>query len=77
VKDAFYLKQKLANKNLKTDGNSLWSYGWWEIARWVRGEVVLRTGPPYSHTTLIFHMKGLKGIPAKKQTPMSQANMNV
>jgi hypothetical protein len=77
VINAFYRKKELRNKNLKSDGTSLWSYGWWEMARWVKGKVVLRNGPSYSRTTEVLHRRGLKGKPAKQATPREQAEMNV
>lgn len=77
VKEAFYKKEALQSRNLYSDGKSLWSYGWWEIARWVKGEIILRHGLPYSHSTHVFHQKGLRGKLAKHGTPKDQGVMNI
>ena len=45
-------------ENLVSDGVSLWSYGWWEVARWVEGEMVVRQGEMYS-STASKHMSAL------------------
>lgn len=37
--------------NVTSDGTSLWSYGWWELARWVDDRIVVRSGIPYSPST--------------------------
>jgi hypothetical protein len=77
VKQAFYRKEKLKRPTLTSDGISLWSYGWWEIARWVRGKVIIRKGPSYSRTTEVHHRRGLAGKPAKQETPKQQGPMNL
>lgn len=77
VKQAFLQKKKLRAGNLYSDGKSLWSYGWWEVARWVRGRVVIRKGRAYSRTTELKHRRKLPGTPAKIETPMEQARMNL
>lgn len=77
VIDAFYRKEKLRNPSLKSDGKSLFSYGWWEMARWVRGKVILRNGRSYSRTTEIRHRRGLKGTPATKETLWDRPEMNL
>jgi hypothetical protein len=77
VIDAFYRKKELRNKNLKSGGTSLWSYEWWEMARGVKGKVILRNGLSYSRTTEVLHRRGLKGKPAKQTAPREQAEMNV
>ena len=77
VKQAFLRKKKLKGGNLYSDGKSLWSYGWWEVARWVRGQVIVRKGRAYSRTTELKHRRWLVGTPAKTETPMEQAKMNL
>ncbi len=77
VKQAFLQRKKLKGRNLHSDGKSLWSYGWWEVARWVRGRVIIRVGRAYSRTTELRHRRRLPGTPAKTETPMEQATMNL
>lgn len=77
VKQAFLQRKKLRGRNLYSDGKSLWSYGWWEVARWVRGRVIIRVGRAYSRTTELRHRRRLPGTPAKTETPMEQARMNL
>jgi hypothetical protein len=77
VKQAFLRRSKLRGHNLYSDGKSLWSYGWWEVARWVRGRIIIRKGRAYSRTTERKHRRGLPGTLAKTETPMEQAKMNL
>lgn len=77
VKQAFLQRKKLRGHNLHSDGKSLWSYGWWEVARWVRGRVIIRMGRAYSRTTELRHRRRLPGTLAKTETPMEQARMNL
>jgi len=77
VRQAFLQKKKLRGGNLYSDGRSLWSYGWWEVARWVRGRVIIRNGRGYSRTTERKHRRGLTGTLAKTETPVQQAKMNL
>src|SRR5229473_2693372 len=77
VRQAFLKKKKLKGGNLLSDGKSLWSYGWWEVARWVRGQVIIRSGKGYSRTTERKHRRALPGTLAKKETPRLQAKMNL
>jgi len=77
VKQAFLQRRKQRGRNLHSDGKSLWSYGWWEVARWVRGRVIIRVGRAYSRTTELRHRRRLPGTPAKTETPMEQARMNI
>jgi hypothetical protein len=77
VKEAFLHKKELKGASLTSDGKSLWSYGWWEIARWVKGKIVVRKGKSYSRTTEIFHRRGVPGVPAKQESPKDQAIMNL
>lgn len=76
VKQAFTERIPGRTTNLMSDGTSLWSYGWWEIARWVDGEAVLRLGPAFSMTTA-HHRSGVAGTRAATYTPRGQANLNV
>jgi hypothetical protein len=48
---AFYNREPARSRNLVSNGVSLHSYEWWEIARWIDDEVVLRNGPSYSVST--------------------------
>jgi hypothetical protein len=77
VRQAFLKKKSLRGGNLYSDGKSLWSYGWWEIARWVRGQVILRNGRAFSRTTERKHRRGLPGTLARTETPMQQPTMNL
>jgi hypothetical protein len=77
VRQAFLKRKALQGGNLYSDGTSLWSYGWWEMARWVRGKVILRKGPSYSRTTERKHRRAVPGMPAKTETPAEQARMNL
>jgi hypothetical protein len=77
VKKAFLKKKKLKGTALTSDGTSLWSYGWWEIARWVKGRVILRSGRSYSRTTEVRHRRGVPGALAKKESPKEQGAMNL
>lgn len=77
VKQAFLHKKKLRGRNIHSDGKSLWSYGWWEVARWVRGRVIIRKGRAYSRTTELKHRRKLPGTPATTETPMEQPRMNL
>lgn len=77
VIDAFYHKKSLKSASLRSDGVSLFSYGWWEMARWVNGKVILRNGRSYSRTTEVLHRRRLRGTPAKRETPRDQAEMNI
>jgi len=51
VIDAFLAGRSAKASNLHSDGTSLWSYGWWELARWHNGVVVVRNGGGYSQST--------------------------
>ena len=48
VKQAFMDQKRGSAANLTSDGTSIWSYGWWEIARWVDGSIIARKGPSYA-----------------------------
>lgn len=48
---AFLKQQSAKTQHLHSDGGSLWSYGWWEMARWVDGELIVRKGCAYSPST--------------------------
>lgn len=77
VRQAFFQRKKLTGGNLYSDGKSLWSYGWWEVARWVRGQVIIRNGRAYSRTTERKHRRHLVGTLARTETPVQQAKMNL
>jgi len=86
-----FLEQKWCHSprhNIFSNGTSLWSYGWWEMARWVNGEVVVRTGKRFSPTT--GKQMGLLGVDANlapiegiiwcypfEETPKTQALINI
>ena len=66
--------------NVTSDGTSLWSYGWWEMARWMNGEVVVRNGKRFSPTTvkqMSLLERTVKCPRPSKATPSDQARMNV
>lgn len=51
VQNAFLNGLSLHTTNLISNGNALFSYGWYEIARWVNGQIITRKGGMYSVTT--------------------------
>lgn len=77
----FKQHQQGVARNLKSDGTSLWSYGWWEIARWVGDQIVVRAGDSYSVTTAGKHRKvwpdGDRIVNANVETPVNQGEMNI
>lgn len=77
VKQAFQDRKPGHSTNLLSDGTSLWSYGWWEVARWIGDEIVVRRGSAYSTTTATKHRSGVVGTLAAVETPRAQACMNV
>lgn len=77
VKQAFANRKPGASANLSTDGRTIKSYHWWEIARWVDGVPIVRRGKSYSMTTASKHRPGVCGIIATVETPADQANMNL
>jgi len=77
VKLAFANQQPGSSSNLSTDGRSIKSYHWWEIARWIDGVIVTRKGKAYSMTTASKHRPGVYGVEAANQTPTGQADMNL
>ena len=83
VKDAFARRDIASSTNLRSDGTSLWSYGWWEVARWVDGDadggphVVLRNGKSYSMTTATKHRSGVLGELSPVITPPGRALINL
>ena len=86
-----FLEQKWCHSprhNIHSDGTSLWSWGWWEMARWVDGVLVIRQGKRYSSLTgkqmglLIGAVRPELHIDpewcyAFEETPKRQALMNV
>lgn len=77
VKQAFMQCKVAGNDNLVSTGDRLLSYGWWEVARWVKGKIVVRNGIAYSQTTASKHMNGIYGERAKTETPKDKAKMNL
>lgn len=51
VLESFVRQQKAETTNLSTDGVVLLSYNWYQIAKWVEGEAIIRSGASYSRTT--------------------------
>lgn len=55
VINAFLNRKPLRSTNLSSDGQSLWSYGWWQIACHKSADnttpptIVVRKGPAFSH----------------------------
>ena len=75
VVEAFRKQEVAQTQHLSSDGVSLWSYDWWEVARWVDGQIVCRWGKSYSLTTTK-HGGLLNGsIFAKCETPRQQGEM--
>lgn len=77
VKRAFMNKKPAVAANLVSTGDRLLSYGWWEVARWINGEVVIRKGRSYSQTTAGKHRPGVYGRLASEETPVAQGEMNI
>ena len=77
VKRAFGERRGLNSNNLVSTGESLLSYGWWEIARWVDGVIVTRKGSSYSVTTAGKHRTYVHGVEAITDTPRGQGEMNL
>lgn len=77
VKQAFMERRSGHSQNLVSTGESLLSYGWWQVAKWVDGRIVVRNGKSYSRTTASKHRSGVAGERAKVETPVHQAEMNV
>lgn len=76
VKRAFLERRPAETKNLISTGEKLLSYGWYEIARWVGAEIVIRNGRAYSPTTSK-HRSGLRGLVARNPTDKHQGGMNI
>ena len=75
-----FLSGKPANvKSLVSTGDRLLSYGYWEVARWVNGKIVKRTGTSYSKTTARHRglVYGSQVQAASVETPVDQFNMNL
>jgi hypothetical protein len=77
VKTAFRKRKPGRSKNLISTGESLLSYGWWEVARWRRGEIVIRRGKSYSQTTATKHRSGIYGKLQLQETARDQALMEL
>ena len=77
VVKAFLAGQPAHVQSLVSTGTSLFSYGWWEMARHVDGKVIKRTGKSYSVTTS--HHIGLvygEGVEkALNETPVGDSAM--
>lgn len=77
VKQAF-MKHKAGNaENLISTGIALLSYGWWEVAKWVDSEIVVRNERSYSRTTASKHRSGVYGRKASRETPVTQGEMKL
>ena len=77
VKQAFMAGKPGSSANLTSTGNSILSYGWWEIARRVGDTIVVRNGDSYSMTTASKHRSGIVGVKAATETPSNQGAMNI
>ncbi|KKN06542.1 hypothetical protein LCGC14_1076260 [marine sediment metagenome] len=77
VQNKFRNKESGKSQNLTSDGLSLWSYNWWECARWVDGKIVTRKGKSYSMTTATKHRSGVYGVEATEETPVGNSFMNL
>jgi len=77
VKQAFMRGESGRSTNLVSTGEVLLSYGWWEVARWVNGSIILRNGPAYSMTTATKHRSGVLGVRAIAITPSHVGHINV
>lgn len=82
VQNAFANQEAGHVEHLVSDGVSLWSYGWWEVARWVNGVCILRKGTSYSTTTASKHRSGLSWvirdmIDASEETPRGSGSMQL
>jgi hypothetical protein len=78
VAAAFLAQRPAHTANLRTDGVSIQSYGWWEFARWVNGDIVKRVGRSYSITTAGKHRNQVwAGADASTSTPVDQGRMNL
>lgn len=82
VKAAFVAGREARTTNLHSTGTALWSYEWWEVARWVDGVIVERSGPSYSPTTtrhrnlaMAAHRAGIPLAGAIDQTPTGEGYM--
>lgn len=64
--------------NVQSTGETLLSYGWWELARWHNGSILVRTGPSYSQSTACQRSRlGLYRWQASPvETPAYQSYMN-
>lgn len=65
--------------NVESTGEVLLSYGWWEMARWHDGQVIVRTGSSYSKSTQCQRTRlGLyRWTQATNPTPSRQASMEL
>ena len=75
-----FLSGKPANvKSLVSTGDRLLSCGYWEVARWIDGKIVKRTGASYSQTTACHRglVYGSKVQAASVETPVDQSTMNL
>lgn len=75
VKQRFIVGKVGSNRNLESTGKSLLSYGWWEVAKWVDGEIVNRKGKSYSVTTAGKHRTDVHGRVSEVETPRDQGIM--
>jgi hypothetical protein len=76
VIDAFQSRKPARNRNLSSDGESLLSYHWWKVARWVDGHLLVRAGTSYSISTNR-HYPNWQHTRSSIETPREQARMNV
>jgi hypothetical protein len=76
VKQAFRNGKMANSANLMSTGESLLSYGWWQVAKWKDGSIVTRKGRAYSMTTATKHRPGIGGVEAQEETPVGQSYMN-
>jgi len=78
VAQAFKDGKVAQNHGMLSTGESLLSYGWWQFAKWVDGEIIIRKGRSYSTTTATKHRPQVYGYgrEASEETPVNQPHMN-
>lgn len=86
VAQAFLARREFWVSNLYTDGTTLRSYRWYDLAQWEGDVIVLRKGPLYSMTTKSKHWNallkaigqtGVKWRFSETETPCQQGRMEV
>lgn len=77
VLQAFLAGKSCKRGNVSTDGTSIYSYGWYELARRTpSGDIISRSGPLYSQSTKCqFSKMHLWQYTPSLPTPLKQANL--